>query len=107
MGMAPGVFGKVTAISGDTLTINGRAPGSTATTTYTVDATNARILMGGMYGDKMGSSTQAMSLSDIKVNDGVLVTGTVTGTNITAKTIVDGMMRMMMGNRPPHPQLAQ
>jgi hypothetical protein len=115
MGMVPGVFGIVTAIDGDTLTVSGRTGGSQATTTYTVDATDAKIfkggggmgqmqgggMQGGMHmgsstGGMMGSSTapamDTISVSAIQVNDRVLVNGTITGTSVAAKVIVDGAM---------------
>jgi hypothetical protein len=85
-GMRPTVVGTVSAISGDSITVSGRAgfgPNVTATiTTYTVDATNAKITKAGV----------ASSLSSIIVGDTIVVEGTVNGTNITATTIRDGVM---------------
>ena len=111
MGMVmPGVFGTVTAINGNILSVSGHGGPKTATTTFTVDATNAKILKVGAPGSKTSSTT--VSVSSIRVNDMVAVMGTVSGTTITAKTIIDGIMGMMgmdMGAHggpmpmPPHP----
>ena len=65
MGMMPmmrnGVFGTVTAIDGSTITVDGRQGTSTATTTYSVDASNAKIIKGSATG------TSTASISDISV----------------------------------------
>ena len=94
----PGIFGTVTAVNGNTLTVNaanfrGPHPMATSTaptsTTYTIDATNATVTKNG------ATST----VGAISVNDKVLVEGTVSGTTITAKAIVDGVT----GNQPGGP----
>jgi hypothetical protein len=83
MGHAPGVFGTVSAINGATLTVNSKGYGQNATpTTYSVDATNATVTKSGA----------ASSLSSVGVGDMVMVAGTVSGTNVTATTIRDGVM---------------
>ena len=99
----PGVMGTVTAISGNTITVtskqfsahqwggSGTAQASpttqpTPTTiTYTVDATNATV--------KKNAATSAVS--SIAVGDMVMVQGTVSGTSVTATSIIDGMGRGM------------
>lgn len=98
-GMKPAVFGTVSAINGDTLTVTSKMGGprgangsstSTAapvTTTYTVDATNATVF----------KNNATSSLSSVAVNDTVMVMGTVSGTSVTATTIRDGVMPMMGG----------
>jgi type V secretory pathway adhesin AidA len=99
-GMAhSGIFGKVTAISGDTLTVTstGRIwpggpmrPATTgtptptptpSTTTYTVNASGATVTKNGT----------ASTLSAIAVGDTVIVQGTVSGTTVTATAIRDGV----------------
>jgi hypothetical protein len=79
----PGIFGIVTAVSGNIITINGRQGfgSTTATTTYTVDATNATI--------RKGNATS--TISSIVVGDTISVQGTITGTNIVATAIFDGI----------------
>jgi len=80
----PAVMGIVSAISGNTLTVSGKQGfGSTATTTtYTVDATNAKITKNNTTG----------TIASIAVGDTVMVQGTISGTNVTATIIRDGKM---------------
>jgi hypothetical protein len=88
----PGVFGTVSAISGTTITITGKTPPVRSTTgaaptpgtavTYTVDASNATVTKG----------STASTVSAIVVGDTIMVQGTVTGTNVVATTIRDGVM---------------
>ncbi len=97
----PVITGKVTAVNGNILTVSGRTglerekmmATNTATTTtaiaavtYTVDATNAKV-----YKNNVVST-----LSGIALGDTIIVQGTLTGTNIVATTIRDGVM---MGNK--------
>jgi len=70
----PVVAGTVSAISGSTITIT-----NSGTATYTVDATNAKILQG----------KNTITISGIKVGDSIMVQGTVNGTFIAASTIID------------------
>jgi hypothetical protein len=79
----PGVFGKVTAVSGNTITVIGSAGvrGDTVATTYTVDATNAKVT----------KANTASTVSSIVVGDIVAVRGTVSGTNIIATAVYDGL----------------
>lgn len=96
-GIAPGVFGSVTAISGTTLTVTseGRSPrqGTSSTvsatdassTVYTVDASDAKV-----YKD---NATTAVSVSTVAVGDSVMVEGTVSGANVTATVIRDGVAK--------------
>jgi hypothetical protein len=79
----PGIFGTVSVINGNTLTVTSKGFGQNATaTTYTVDATNATVT----------KNDTASSVSGIVVGDNVSVQGTVSGTNVTATSIRDGMM---------------
>lgn len=92
-GMPPGVFGTVSSISGDMLMVTQKArpnATSTPTVTYTVDATNAKVI-------KNGTTS---TVASIATGDMVMVQGTVSGTNVTATVIRDGVGGMM-GNRGP------
>jgi hypothetical protein len=71
----PIVGGTVSVISGNTITIT-----NSGSTTYTVDATNAKI-------EKRGIATS--TISNISTGDHLLVQGAVNGTAITATTIID------------------
>ena len=99
-GMQSGIFGTVSAVNGNSLTVTsgarpsrpmpeqatGATPAAVATTTYTVDATNAKIYK--------GSATTTVSVSDIAIGDTVMVQGTVSGTSVTATVIRDGAVPM-------------
>lgn len=102
-GMRPAVFGTVSAINGDSLTVTSKGFGgfghnatsttSASVTTYTVDATNATVF----------KNNATSSLSVVAVGDTVVVQGTVSGTSVIATTIRDGIVPMMqsgMGGRP-------
>ncbi len=84
-GMKPAVVGQVTAITGNNITIASRGFGkTTATTTYTVDATNAIVM-------KNNATSMVFAIA---VGDRLFVQGTVTGTHVTATMIRDGMGMM-------------
>jgi len=70
------IFGKVTAVNGNTLTVTD----SRGKTTYTVDATNATITKNGA----------TAIISDVAVGDTIMVQGTINDTNVTATAIRDG-----------------
>lgn len=70
----PIVAGKVTAISGNTITITNKS-----NTTYAIDATNAKV---------QSQGTISM-VSNIAINDNVIVQGTINGTNVSASLIID------------------
>ena len=96
-----GIMGTVSAINGNTLTVTSvsrparpmpeRATStpvtSVSSTAYTVDATNAKIYK--------GSPTSTVSVSVIAVGDTLIVQGTVSGTNIAATVIRDGVVPTM------------
>ena len=94
--MKPGVFGTVSAINGNVLTVASKqwskpvAGATTAPTTspitYTVDATSATITKNGSAG----------SIASILTGDTIMAQGTLTGTNLVATTIRDGQMGMGM-----------
>jgi len=87
--MRPVVIGKVTAISGSTITLASRTPGKdSATTTYTVNASAAVVLNG----------TATSSLSSITVGDNILVLGAVSGTSVTATKIIEAPVQRKDGS---------
>lgn len=98
--MKPAVFGTVASVSGDTLTVTGRGgsgrerPSATSTpsaapaaVTYTVDATNATVF----------KDNATSSISAIAVGDTVMAEGTLTGTNLAATSVRDGVKEMRRG----------
>lgn len=90
-GMKPAVFGTVTAVNGTTLTVASRGFGKdAATTTYSVNASNTTVM----------KNNATSTLSSVAVNDRVVVEGTVSGTNVTATMIRDGIPMMMRGRGP-------
>ncbi len=95
-GMMSGIFGTVTAVSGNTLTVAASAwpkASSTAQTTYSVDATNAKIYK--------GDASTTISVSSVAAGDSVMVQGTVSGTNVAATVIRDGFPRPVGGPAMP------
>lgn len=94
-GQKPAVFGTVTAINGTNITVASHSFGNSpshlaATTTYTVDASNATVY----------KNNATSTLSSVAVNDHIIVMGTVSGTNVTATSIRDGIPMMMRGRGP-------
>jgi hypothetical protein len=86
-GERPAVVGKVTSVSGTTLTVQSQRPGDTSTMDYTVDASSAKILKG-----TEGAAPTESTLSAVAVGDTVAVRGTLSGTSVTATEIIDGPM---------------
>jgi hypothetical protein len=92
-GEKPAAFGVVAGVSGTTILLDSKLP-KTATTTYTVDASNATIIKG------IGkNATTTIAVSDIAVGDRLVVRGTVSGTTITATKIRDGLAAKRIGKR--------
>ena len=87
----PAVWGTVSAIDGTTFTLIG---GATSTPIYTVDAGNAKILalIPTSATTTRGRPTQIIQASHIKIGDTVMVQGTINGTSVTAKTVIDGKL---------------
>lgn len=82
--MKPFIVGTVSVVRGNTITVLGRTGlGKTviATTSYTVDVTNAKVTKG----------NATSTISNIAVGDMVAVQGTITGTNVVATMIRDGV----------------
>lgn len=85
-----GIMGQVTAESGTSLTVVSRGFGpNAATTTYAVDASNATV-------DKAGAT---IALSDVAMGDSVMIEGSISGTNVAATKIHDGLPPRDMGSR--------
>src|SRR5581483_4264400 len=74
------VFGTVSDINGNTITVTGRN-----NTTYTVDVTNATIskITPGANGSRPTKTT--ISVSGIAKGDTIMASGDLSGTNLTAK----------------------
>jgi hypothetical protein len=89
-----GVFGTVTAISGNTITLQNKGFGANPTVvTYTVDATNASIL----------KNNTTITTSGIALGDTLIVQGTVNGTAVTATKIQDGFAPKPAPKKGPGP----
>ncbi|MCX6721686.1 MAG: DUF5666 domain-containing protein [Candidatus Staskawiczbacteria bacterium] len=88
--MRPNLVGKVSAISGNTITVVSqqgfRKPTDAiinpSSTIFTVDASGAKIFKGDV----------TSAVSGITVGDTIIVQGTVTGTNVVATMIRDGQI---------------
>ena len=65
----PAVFGTVTAVSGNTVTVTSKNAGDNTTIVYTVDATNAVVTKG------IGKNSQTIAVNGLAVNDKVVVFG--------------------------------
>jgi hypothetical protein len=88
------VMGTVTANNGNTITISGKQgfavkpnAASTATTTYTVDVTKAKVT----------KNNTTITTAGITVGDTVVVQGTISGNSVTATNIRDGIAQGGMG----------
>jgi hypothetical protein len=90
--MKPAVFGTVSAISGNTITVTGKQGiGENAVaTTFTIDATSAKITKNNVAG----------AVSSILVGDTVVAQGALTGTNLVATMIRDGQIGKGMRGGP-------
>ena len=92
MGTPPAASGTVTAISGSSITITNKQ----SNTSYTVDASNATIqkFTAPTSSDTSGSkpTPTTITISGISIGDTIMVQGTVSGTNVVATKIMDGMM---------------
>lgn len=82
--LSPAATGTVSAISGNTITL------TSGSTTYTVDASNAALMVTKPAGTSLANS-------GIMVGDSITVSGTTTGTNIVATRISDGKPGMHKG----------
>ncbi|MCE9541879.1 DUF5666 domain-containing protein [Candidatus Kaiserbacteria bacterium] len=88
----PVAFGKISAISGTTITVAQTNQKDSTVTTYTVDAANAKITKAAQ-----GAAPSTITIAGLSVGDSVAVRGTVSGTNVTATDIMDGVPGMGLG----------
>ena len=70
----PVIAGSVSAISGNTLTVTNKS-----NITYTVDISNAKIVQG----------QATITVSSVVVGDNVIIQGAVSGTSVTASSVID------------------
>lgn len=77
------VVGTTSAVSGNTVTLTDKN-----NIVYTVDATNAKIMKAGAV----------ISVSEIQVGDTLMVNGTISGTNVVAKNILDGIPQVKLNH---------
>ena len=82
----PVVFGKISAISGNTVTVTQTNLKDGTVKTYTVDATNAKITKA-----SAGAAPATITVAGLAVGDTVAVRGTISGTSVTAVNIVSGV----------------
>jgi hypothetical protein len=79
----PAIFGQVAAISGREITVTGKSGKQGTTTTYTVDASKAKITQG------LGQGATPIDLSNIEVGDKVAVLGSITADAVVASSVFD------------------
>jgi|GEM_PF-3838013 len=85
------INGTVSAVNGNSLSLNGSNG-----TTFTVDLSNAQIF------SVSNNSKTTIQASGIKTGDTLTVLGTVSGSNVTAKTVIDGALNTGMLNMGIH-----
>ncbi len=78
---APTIIGTVTAINGSSLTLTTKDG-----KVYTVNDVSAQVTHG------FGPNAQTLTVADIKNGDAIGVIGTISGTTVTASTIIDGWL---------------
>ncbi len=76
-----GIIGLVSSVNGSSFIMQGHAGMNSATTTYTVDVSSAKIM----------KKNVAINVSDIVAGDTVLVAGPLSGTSIKASIVIDGI----------------
>lgn len=75
-----GLIGKITGISGETITMNSKFGTSTKEAEFTVDASDAQIMI----------DHATSTISSLAVDDMILVSGKIDGTSVEAKIIRKG-----------------
>ncbi len=79
----PAIFGSVTAVTHEGITVSGKSGKQGTTTTYTVDVSKAKITEG------LGQGASVVELSKVEVGDKVAVLGTITGDAVVASAVFD------------------
>ena len=79
----PAIFGQIAAINGREITVTGRSGKQGTITTYTVDASKAKITQG------LGQGATPIDLSNVEVGDRVAVLGSITGDAVVASSAFD------------------
>ena len=79
----PAIFGSVTAVSEEGITVSGKSGKQGTTTTYTVDVSKAKITEG------LGHGASVVAPSKVEVGDKVAVLGTITGDAVVASAVFD------------------
>jgi hypothetical protein len=93
--VSPAISGKIVSISGTSLIVTGHVimivSGRTvdvATSTYAVDASNARLIKFA----KGSASSTPITISNISKGDSVTILGTINANAVIAKTIIEGVI---------------
>jgi hypothetical protein len=81
----PVIAGSVSAVNGNTLTITNKS-----NVTYTVDVTNAKIVQG----------HTTVTVANVAVGDNVIIQGAVSGTSVTASSVIDQKANVNNGQSP-------
>ncbi len=76
------IIGIVKKVSGDIITVSGKYQSATATSTYNVNAKEAKIIK--------TSTGSPISVTEVKIGDTLSISGTLSGTSMQASIIFDG-----------------
>jgi hypothetical protein len=88
----PMVSGTVSSVRGNIISVTGKD-----SVLYTVDGTNAKVMK-----SSIGSKPVTLTVSNILVGDTVRVQGILTGTNIVATNILDGVIPQKSSAKKSH-----
>ncbi len=89
----PAIFGSVTAVSEQGITVSGKSGKKGTTTTYTVDVSKAKITEG------LGAGASVVAPSKVEVGDKVAVLGTITGDAVVASAVFDKGQAAPLGKK--------
>ena len=79
----PAIFGSVTAVSDEGITVSGKSGKQGTTTTYTVDVSKAKITEG------FGQGASVVEPASVAVGDKVAVLGAISGDAVVASAVFD------------------